>query len=125
MPRLCLSTIDSTGQAVGLEASPQAAECRAIAELFSDRSDSLDGHVLGLRLGRAAGWPEAEVEPRLEQAKLLQDARSIPPGAQPYACAAVDQSLALVRDISNRGEMLALRAVVAEKAVQALRTSKP
>jgi hypothetical protein len=120
---LCRSATDSTGQAVAVESTPQAADCRAVSQLFADRSDALDSHTLGLTLGRSTGWPPAEVNERLEQAKLLRNAGMAALGSEPYACAAVDKAQALVRDTASRGEMLALRSLAAEKTQPA--TNQP
>lgn len=122
---LCVSTADSSGQAVSSQLTPQGDDCAAIARLFVDRSDALDSHALGLTVGRAAGLPLTEIDDRFEQARQLRTAGMAVMGGEPYACAAVENTQALVRDTASRGEMLALRALAAETAQQAVTLVKP
>jgi hypothetical protein len=122
---LCISTTDSTGQAVSSQATPQAAECGAIAQLFTERSDALESYWLGLTLSRSLGLPSAELEEHMEQAKLLQDASLPAADPQPYSCATAERSRAIVRDTANRGEINALRTLAAEKALQTAKRDRP
>jgi len=87
--------------------------CGDVAELLFTRSTTLLDRSMGAAIGRRVGWP-AE---RLDAGKKEREAMTVAQraqmldGAHATDCAQARRSLQLLRDVSARGELQALRGI--------------
>lgn len=84
-------------------------DCEALARLMSTRADSLIGLSLGASLGRAQGWPEAELAALKTGRDALQAAEALPGREQPLGCTAVRAMADAVQQMARDGELAFLR----------------
>lgn len=111
---------DSTGwqvlmhcRAPAVNQPARRADCEALARALTTRSDSMDSFNLGVAMGSALGWPQAELA-RLnaEEAALMTLLTSQFDTRAPYACASVDKLRDWMRDKARWGDLAAAQRPV-------------
>jgi hypothetical protein len=84
--------------------------CDALAHLLVERSDTLVGYYIGLRIADLAGWPaEVTKARRAEANRWHQAAANFMDLQQLMSCDSVDKSKAWVRDVAKKGELATMR----------------
>jgi hypothetical protein len=108
---------DSTGWELLMHCRPEAlgdptrrADCQALAEALTTRSDSLVWLSVGRALATRLGWPSGQLEAlQAQEAAALNAHAARFDERQPYTCASIDRLRAWKREKARWGDMGALR----------------
>lgn len=100
-----------------------AADCDRLARLFVERSDSVQGLMLGRELGEHIGWPAEQVRRLDEEVQALQrqEARWTVDERRPLACDTVEGQGSHIAAVDREGELAVLRRNLATTAPAAPR----
>lgn len=94
--------------------------CAALADALHDRGTDLITHGVGRALGERSGWPADRVAAsRAAQTALMESTFDPLFSEQPFSCATVQSSNALLRDLAQFGELPAMRQMAAAAAASA------
>ena len=90
-----------------------AGECDRLAQLLTQRSDTLLLAGVGRRVAEAAGWPPERLAAVDQELQTLRERTSKlePDPRQPLGCASTQAFLGYLRQLPQGGEMAALRAL--------------
>lgn len=88
--------------------------CEAMAEALSLRSTSLSDLGIGLAIGRNVGWPTQRLQALQQEQEAISEAGGLLANGVDFSCEAVDRMQGWTRRIGARGELQAMRDVVAQ-----------
>ncbi len=96
------------------------AECRALADRMVAHGDSTQILALGLKVGEAAGWPQARVQAVQDELQALASdhVRWRPEASQPLSCHSMDTWLQHLQAMASAGELPALRMRLAQRSAR-------
>lgn len=96
------------------------AECRALAERMVAHGDTTQILALGLKVGEAAGWPQARVQAVQDELQALASdrVRWRPEASQPLSCHSMDTWLQHLQAMASAGELPALRMRLAQRSAR-------
>ena len=93
-------------------------QCDAAARVLAERSDTILGRRIGVRMGELAGWPAAEVAARRALSQNLQLGVSGIDEKHPLSCASAAKTRAWVQAVAKLGEFDAYQSLVAASSPQ-------
>ncbi|MFD0724098.1 hypothetical protein [Lysobacter brunescens] len=98
------------------QAPGRQAECRRLAGMLVAHSDATQALALGLKIGEAAGWPQARLQAVQDELQALASdrVRWRPEASQPLSCRSVDTWLQHLQEMASVGELPALRRRLAQ-----------
>lgn len=88
--------------------------CGAVAEALALRSTSLADLGIGLEIGRTAGWSMQRIEALQQEQEAISEAGGFPAYGVDFSCDAVDRKQGWMRRLGARGELQAMRDVIAQ-----------
>lgn len=98
------------------QAPGREAECRRLAGMLVAHSDTTQALALGLKIGEAAGWPQARLQAVQDELQALASdrVRWRPEASQSLSCRSVDTWLQHLQEMASVGELPALRRRLAQ-----------